>query len=72
MVEPNGEDPDKYRHGILYFGAGPLSIGWDCEAIRHTLQNIIGHNWISPKTPWFKYIEYQPKPYFQFGWNDLW
>lgn len=68
---PNG-DPDKYRHGVLYFGVGPISIGWDCEAIRHTLQNIIGHNLISPETPWFKYKKYQPCPYIQLGWNELW
>lgn len=65
-------DPDKYRHGVLYLGSGSLSMGWDSEEIRHSLQNIIGHNWISPQTPWFKYIEYDPKFYFQFGWSELW
>lgn len=65
-------DPDKYRHGVLYLGAGPISLGWDCEGIRHALQNIIGHNWISPTTPWFKYRKYKPRLYAQFGWSELW
>ena len=65
-------DPDKYRHGVLYLGAGPIKLGWDNEDIRHTLQNIIGHNWISPELPWFKFIEYEQKPYIQFGWDGLW
>ena len=65
-------NPDKYRHGVLYLGAGPISFGWDCEGIRHALQNIIGHNWISPTTPWFKYIKYKPRLYAQFGWSELW
>ena len=65
-------DPDKYRYGILYVGAGPFQRGWDSEGIRHILQNIIGHNWISPESPWFKYIEYEHRLYRQFGWGSLW
>lgn len=65
-------DPDKYRHGILYVGFGPFKVGWDSEGIRHVLQNRIGHDIISPESPWFKYIRYRPKPYIQFGWNGLW
>lgn len=74
---PYGEDPDKYRNGILYFGVGPIEIGWDSEAIRNRIQNLWVHQNLNPPSPFFRDLrgtdEYDgDRFYFQFGWGGLW
>ena len=42
--DPYAPDPNKYRHGVLSFGEGPVSFGLDSEKIRDGIQNVIVHN----------------------------
>jgi len=64
--DPYAPDPDKYRHGILSFGIGPISFGYDSEKIRYVIQNVLVHN--GTKSRYFKYMkEKKDKWYFQFG-----
>jgi RHS repeat-associated protein len=64
-------DPDKYRHGVIYIGLGPINIGWDSEGIRSTVQNTF-HDWTG--SPHFRDLrevddEYKKGKFFlQFGW----
>jgi RHS repeat-associated protein len=74
---PYGEDPDKYRNGILYLGLGSVEIGWDSEAIRNRIQNYWVHQNTNPPSPFFRDLrgtdQYAgDKFYFQFGWGGLW
>ena len=74
---PYGEDPDKYRNGILYIGLGPIEIGWDSEAIRNRIQNHWIHQNLNPPSPFFRDLrgtdEYEgDRFYFQFGWGGMW
>lgn len=66
-------DPDKYRHGTLYFGLGPIEMGWDSEGIRSFVQNTF-HSLIG--SPHFKDLsdtdQGHSRPYFQFGWGPMW
>ncbi|MDR1227246.1 MAG: FG-GAP-like repeat-containing protein [Prevotellaceae bacterium] len=64
--DPYAPDPNKYRHGVLSIGIGPISIGYDSENIRYALQNVITHN--ITDSPYFRYErEKRGRWYFQFG-----
>ncbi len=70
-------DPDKYRHGLLYVGIGPIKIGYDSESIRNFIQNGFHDKIGSPRfrnlcgTPEYEAMG-GDKFYFQFGWDWLW
>jgi len=70
IINPNNPyaDPDRYRHGILSLGIGPLSIGYDSEKIRHNIQTFI-HSLPFFKSRNFHYLkEWKDKGwFFQFG-----
>lgn len=75
-ISANGEDPDEFRAGVLYFGAGPLRVGWNSEGIRNFLQNRLAHDWLCNKSsPYFKELDRPGQFYFHFGSpsaNSLW
>jgi len=64
--DPYAPDPDKYRHGVLSLGIGPISFGNDSEWIRDLIQNQIVHRLIG--STYFRYMEdRKDRLYFQFG-----
>jgi hypothetical protein len=71
-----GDDPDKYRAGVLYFSIGNFKAGINSEQIRHIAQNRIAHDWLTGgKSKWFKVLDRDPEFYFYFGTgtgNSLW
>jgi RHS repeat-associated protein len=78
----NGDDPDEFRSGVLYFGFGGFRIGRNSETVRHRIQNEFAHDtaygWTSggDKLPHFA-IDKSKKPewYWNFGTgtgNSLW
>lgn len=72
-------NPDKYRHGILYIGLGPINIGLDSEGIRHLFQNRLAHDRIKV-SPYFRDLRGTPEYremgghrfFFQLGWGGIW
>ena len=72
-------NPDKYRHGVLSIGIGPLNIGADTEGIRNFFQNRV-HDMKSVASPRFRDLRGTPeyeamggdKFYFQFGYYHIW
>lgn len=59
-------DPNKYRHGVLSIGLGPVSRGYDSENIRYFFQNMLVHNMTD--SPYFRYERQRKgRHYFQFG-----
>ena len=59
-------DPNKYRHGILSTGIGPISFGYDSEKIRYFIQNMVVHNLTDSR--YFAYVKGRKGQwYFQFG-----
>lgn len=76
MANDKGDDPDKYRAGILYLGAGPLKIGMNSEQIRHLFQNRFAHDFLCRgDSPYFKVLNRPAQGYFYFGTetgNTLW
>lgn len=77
--EGNPYEPDKYRHGVLSFGIGPLNIGADTEGIRSGIQNRF-HDTKWGDAPHFRDLRGTPeyeamggdKFYFQFGYYRIW
>jgi RHS repeat-associated protein len=71
-----GDNPDKYRSGVLYVGFGPFKFGKNSENIRHLYQNQFAHDKLMKgESPYFKVLEKKPKWYFYFGTgtgNTLW
>jgi len=72
---PYSSDPNKYRNGILYFGVGPIEMGWDSEGIRNRIQNLWIHDLIN--SPHFLDLRgtdlYKgDRFFFQFGWGGMW
>jgi RHS repeat-associated protein len=64
--DPYAPDPDKYRHGVLSIGIGPISFGYDSENIRYFIQNMVVHNLTDSR--YFRYDKKKKgKWYFQFG-----
>ena len=64
--DPYAPNPDKYRHGVLSLGIGPISIGYDSEKIRYFIQNMAVHNMTGSN--YFRYDKKKKdKWYFQFG-----
>jgi len=67
-----GDNPDEFRHGVLYFGIGPFRIGNDSENIRYVLQNGV-HQIKNPQSPYFRYKWYETLFYIGlFGGGGLW
>lgn len=67
-----GDNPDEFRHGVLYFGIGPFRIGNDSENIRYVLQNGV-HQIKNPQSPYFRYKWYEALFYIGlFGGGGLW
>ncbi len=60
---------DEYRAGNIYFGIGPIRIGWDSEGVRSGIQNTV-HRAVN--SPDFRYIHRPVKFYFLFGGGGLW
>jgi RHS repeat-associated protein len=75
-IGANGEDPDAYRAGVLYFGIGPIRLGYNSEGIRNFFQNRLAHDWLCSKdSPYFKMLDRPGNFYFHFGTNtgnSLW
>ncbi len=71
-----GDDPDKYRAGVLYVGIGPFRFGRNSEQIRHTYQNRFAHDFLmGGDSPYFKVLDIKPSWYFYYGvgtGNTLW
>lgn len=70
-------DPDRQRNGILYFGLGPIEMGWDSEGIRNRIQNKWIHDLSLINSPYFKDLRGTDlyngsRFYFQFGWGGMW
>lgn len=55
IIGKNGEDPNKYRMGVLYFGYKNYRIGAKSEHIRNFIQNKLIHNPI--KSPHFAIMD---------------
>ena len=72
----NGENPDKFRAGVLYIGWGPVRIGQNGEKIRNCFQNRFAHDFLCHgDSPYFKVLDRAGKAYFYFGTgtgNTLW
>lgn len=60
-------DPNRYRLGLVYFGAGPLQIGINNESNRHLIQNKIVHDHMLEPSPWFQPLPANDQLYF--GWS---
>lgn len=75
-LNEEGNDPDRYRAGILYVGIGPFKIGANSETIRHFLQNRFAHDFLCRKdSPYFKMLDRPTQGYFYFGTgtgSNLW
>ena len=75
----NPYEPDKYRHGVLSIGIGPLNFGADTEGIRSGIQNWF-HDTKWGDAPHFRDLRGTPeyeamggdKFYFQFGYYRIW
>jgi len=64
--DPYAPNPNKYRHGVLSFGMGPVSFGLDSEKIRYGIQNVIVHNLSGSR--YFRYERnVKDRRYIQFG-----
>ncbi len=65
-------DPD-WSNGIVYFGFGPIKMGYDSEGIRHFLQNRVAHDSLSRNPqfgwqyPWVLRTNRAPRGVLQFG-----
>ena len=67
IKNPYALHPEKYRHGVLSLGIGPISIGYDSEKIRRGIQHFI-HDLPFVNSPHFEYVPTKKdKFYFQFG-----
>ena len=75
-ISANGDNPDEYRAGYWYAGAGPFKIGWNSEGVRDFVQNKFAHDWLCQKdSPYFKVLDRPGGLYFYFGTetgNTLW
>jgi hypothetical protein len=60
-----GDNPDKYREGIAFFGIGPFRFGTNNEQNRTKIQNEFAHE--QKGVPWFRILEIPNKRYFYFG-----
>lgn len=68
VINENGDDPDQYRAGLLYIGAGPFRYGYNSEQIRHFFQNRFAHDLIcGGRSPYFKVLDRPGQHYFYFG-----
>ena len=75
-LNENGDDPDRYRAGILYVGIGPIRAGVNSESIRNFFQNRFAHDFLCRgDSPYFKVLDRPSQGYFYFGTgtgSDLW
>lgn len=60
------ETGTRYRLGAAYIGWGNYRVGVNSEWIRHGIQNVLAHRWISPQpafqmlsNKWIPYLQYQ-------------
>ncbi len=70
-----GDNPDRYRAGVWYFGFGSFKIGKNSERNRHIFQNRFAHDKLRPGTPHFLVLDRKPRWYFYWGFgsgNTLW
>lgn len=68
VINEKGNDPDQYRAGLLYIGAGPFRVGMNSEKVRHALQNRFAHDFLrGGKVPYFKVLDRPDETYFYFG-----
>ena len=68
VINDNGDDPDQFRAGLIYIGAGPFRYGYNSEKIRHFLQNRFAHDFLcGGDTPYFKVLDRPGQHYFYFG-----
>jgi len=77
IIGKKGDDPDKYRAGVLYVGIGPMRIGRNSEKIRNTFQNKFAHDFMmGGDSPYFKVDKTRnPAWHFYLGTgtgNTLW
>jgi hypothetical protein len=73
-VSKKGDNPNKYRAGVVYFGYGPFKFGRNSEANRNFIQNKVIHDNVS-KSPHFLVIDRSPSWFWYFGTgtgNTLW
>lgn len=59
------ETGPKYRLGAAYIGWGNYRVGVNSEWVRHAIQNVAAHRWISPQ-PAFQMMSNSWLPYFQY------
>lgn len=75
-INESGDDPDRYRAGILYVGLGPVKLGVNSENIRHFFQNRFAHDFLCRgDSPYFKVLNRPTQGYFYFGTgtgSNLW
>lgn len=62
-IESNGNDPDKYRFGGLYFGYKGYRVGVNSEGVRNFFQNRLIHDGVT-NSPHFRVLDNKWKPYF--------
>ncbi|REC49537.1 polymorphic toxin type 23 domain-containing protein [Chryseobacterium pennipullorum] len=62
LVEETGP---KYRLGAAYVGWGNYRVGVNSEWVRHAIQNVLAHRWISPQ-PAFQMMSNSWGPYLQY------
>lgn len=68
VINNNGDDPDQYRAGLLYLGAGPFRFGVNSEKVRNALQNRFAHDFLcGGRVPYFKVLDRPDEFYFYFG-----
>ena len=53
------------KNGINIKQIGNYKIGTNSEHVRHAVQNILAHGWLSPQ-PVFQVLSKGVKPYFQY------
>jgi RHS repeat-associated protein len=75
-LNAEGNDPDQYRAGLLYFGIGGFYYGFNSEKIRNFIQNRFAHDWLCRgDSPYFKVLDRPEQSYFYFSsgtGNSLW
>lgn len=75
-LNEKGDDPDRYRAGILYVGIGPIRAGVNSERLRHFFQNRFAHDFLCRgDSPYFKVLNRPTQGYFYFGTgtgSNLW
>ena len=60
------ETGPQYRLGAAYIGWGNYRIGINSEWVRHGIQNVLAHRWISPQPAFLMLSNTWKNPYFQY------